>query len=78
MRQSAWRIYAPHENEFFVGVWRAWRIRRRTITKPAKTDIVNRVFLRLGFVFVCRGTESTPLPFSMPVCQRQILQGSEA
>ena len=36
----------PIENAVFVGNAHrhAWRIRRRTISKPAKTDMVNRVF----------------------------------
>ena len=42
----------PTENAVFMGNAHrhAWRIRRQTISKPAKTDIVNRVFAsRFGY-----------------------------
>ena len=42
----------PRENAVFVGNAHrhAWRIRRRTISKPAKTDMFNRVFAsRFGY-----------------------------
>ena len=47
MRQSAdIGAYARYENAVFVGNAHrhAWRIRRRTISKPAKTDMFDRVF----------------------------------
>ena len=58
MRQSAnIGAYAPYENAVFVGNAHrhAWRIRRQTISKPAKTDMVNRVFAsRFGY-WLARG-----------------------
>ncbi len=47
MRQNAYiGAYAPYVNAVFLRIahTHAWRIRRRTISKPAKTDMVNRVF----------------------------------
>ena len=58
MRQSAdIGAYAPYENAVFVGIAHrhAWRIRRRTISKPAKTDMVNRVFASRFDYWLSRG-----------------------
>ena len=58
MRQSAViGVHAPYENAVFVGNAHrhAWRIRRQTISKPAKTDMFNRVFaFRFGY-WLARG-----------------------
>ena len=58
MRQSAViGAHAPYENAVFVGNAHrhAWRIRRRTISKPAKTDMVNRVFASRFDYWLARG-----------------------
>ena len=47
----------PTENAVFVGIAHrhAWRIRRRTISKPAKTDMFNRVFASRFDYWLARG-----------------------
>ena len=41
--------------------WRAWPIRRRTISKPAKTDIFNRVFASGFDYWLSRGDVATAI-----------------
>ena len=47
----------PVENAVLVGNAHrhAWRIRRQTISKPAKTDMVNRVFASRFDYWLARG-----------------------
>ncbi len=74
--QSAPTGYArvPAENVVFVGNAhrQAWRIRRRTISKPAKTDMVNRVFASGFGYWLSRGdvgaAKNSNRPFGSVFC----------